>query len=315
MYDFDDPIWSNFEKHAINTSYIQSKCHCGDNDSITLTDGQYICQRCNIVTSQLIDHSAEWRCMGNDEGKNFTVRCCQVPNDSNEQLGTQVSSSLRNNNFSRNQNLHRRFQVWSSYNYKERTLNNIYEFMTNTVSPYFIPSCIIDDAKSIYKRVSDVKITRGGNRSSVIAICVYLACKKCEVPRSIKEIGQMFNIKFSALTKACKFVQDIIEPNEINFLSNTPSNAEDFINRFCSKLDFNHSTTNEIKRILKKVDDMNIVCDAMPTSIAGGVIMFTGSDMKLHKVPPVEIAKACSIATVTVIKIGNRLKQYRTDLI
>ena len=65
---------------------------------------------------------------------------------------------------------------------------------------------IIDEASSLYTIISSTKISRGSNRKGIIAACVFYACKECNVPRSSKEIANMFDIDITVMTKGCVVV-------------------------------------------------------------------------------------------------------------
>ena len=57
---------------------------------------------------------------------------------------------------------------------------------------YGIPSCIIEDAKYKYKIISEIKISRGENRTGIIA-CLFIACYENGSRRSIKEIENIYD--------------------------------------------------------------------------------------------------------------------------
>ena len=58
--------------------------------------------------------------------------------------------------------------------YKERSIYKVFLEIQNVCNRHNIPSKIINEAKSIYKKiVSTTKISRGTNREGIIASCVY----------------------------------------------------------------------------------------------------------------------------------------------
>ena len=91
---------------------------------------------------------------------------------------------------------------------KERSIYKVFLEIQNVCNRHNIPSKIINEAKSIYKIVSTTKISRGTNREGIIASCVYFACKECDVPRSSKEIADMFGITSNIMTKGVKKCQE-----------------------------------------------------------------------------------------------------------
>ena len=167
-----------------------------------------------------------------------------------------------------------------------------------------IPSKIITEAKSIYKIVSTTKISRGTNRAGIIASCVYFACKECDVPRSSKEIADMFGITSNIMTKGVKKCQEIIhmDKKNKNRISKTKSTKpENFINRFCNKLNINEKDTEQILAICKITEKNSIISENTPPSIASGCIYYFIKKKELP-ITKKNISDICRISEVTINK-------------
>ena len=96
-----------------------------------------------------------------------------------------------------------------------------------------------EEAKNLYKTISEVRIHRGSNRSGIIAACIYYACIIHKCPRSTKEIAEIFKLNITSMTKGCKKFDEIINMNVCtnNNKSNTNNTkSSDFVQRFSSKL-------------------------------------------------------------------------------
>ena len=90
-------------------------------------------------------------------------------------------------------------------------------------------------AKSLYRIVSETKISRGSNQTGIIAACVYNACKECNVPRTINELSELFNIEPKVMTKGCKNYTEImrLSKTDISRIQNIKSiDLGDFVERF-----------------------------------------------------------------------------------
>jgi hypothetical protein len=110
---------------------------------------------------------------------------------------------------------------------------------------YDIP-CILDSAKILYKKVSDSKHIRGKrkgknmimrciNRRSMIASCVFYACKMQKEPRSPKEIADIYDLEIKHVHRGCRKILDYIDLNS-TFYQIKNSQAADFIERLSKKL-------------------------------------------------------------------------------
>lgn len=324
MVDVDDPIWGVFntkESSATTplTNSNTSVCeYCHSTSVPVITDGNIICIDCNSLLNRQLDYGAEWR--WNTEGNNAvdTTRCCPPLNGTTPFLGSMISGTTRkcHSNWTKLDSKdasnkphasHQRFQVWSVISYKSRVLNGIYDTLSTCAAQNGLPNCILDDAKLIYKNISDVRITRGENRSAVMAVTMYLACKQNKVPRSIQEIAKMFDMKTSSLTKALHAFDGSSVENQ---QSSTPL---DFIPRFCSKLGVSDEFVSDVKTVVQNADKLSIVCDAMPPSIVGGAIALVNDERNCH-LSRKYISDVCIIAPVTITKMVKRLQPYKEIL-
>ena len=71
----------------------------------------------------------------------------------------------------------RNFNTWNNTSYKERALYQVFAEMTIRAKNAGIPDCILEEAKFMYKEISETKYSRGENRKGIIASCFYMACK------------------------------------------------------------------------------------------------------------------------------------------
>lgn len=281
--------------------------HCSSTD-IILEDGNFFCKACSCLTNRFIDANAEWRYYGADDNKSSDPTRCGMPTNTllpESSLGSVISNKM---NESYDMKLIRKYHMWNSMTYKERTLYNVFDNITTNATNSGISNSIIEEAKIMYKKISESKITRGDNRSGLIASSIYMSCKSNKVPRSTKEIAKIFNIKITTMTKGCKKFQDIMKMN----LEST--RAEDFIQRFASKLNLCMEIRDLCKHIVTKADELNIVSENTPPSIAAGSIYLciVLCDLNINKK---DLSTACGISQVTLTKCYKKLYTQRGKLL
>jgi transcription initiation factor TFIIB len=244
--------------------------------------------------------TAEWRYYGADDNKSSDPTRCGMPVNPllpDSSLGSVISHRM---NESYDMKLIKKYHMWNSISYRERSLYNIFENITvNAINNGISPS-IIEEAKAFYKRVSDSRISRGENRSGLIATSIYMSCKSNNVPRSTKEIATIFNLKTTAMTRGCKKFNDIMR---MNLDSCKPV---DFVQRFCSKLNISTEMRDRCKAIVERADDMNLITESTPPSAAAGCIFLCNvvNNLGLNKK---DIADACGISAVTLAKVSKKL--------
>ncbi len=244
---------------------------CKDKMNFVIHDGITTCRICNTILSNISD-SPEWRFYGSNDTKSSDPTRCGMPSNillPESSIGSTIN--FKNNNKTMNQI--RRYQQFQGMPYKERSKYKVFNIISDKCKKYNINSKIIDEAKSLYNMITEIKISRGSNRQGIIAASVYYACKSCEVPRSSKEIAEIFDISITVMTKGCKNFTEImnLNKNNKNRLTNSSINAYDFIERFCSNFNLD---VNDIYNICKISIEKNIISQNTPPSIAAGCIYY-----------------------------------------
>lgn len=273
---------------------------------IILDEGNYVCSACNSLIYRQFDQGAEWRCFGTEQRGGDPTRCGMPTSEllPHSSLGSVVGFS---NNERHDVRIMRKYHMWNSMSYKERSLFNIFESISLTALNNGIPKSIIDEAKMLYKTISEKKISRGDNRCGLIASSIYISCKKNKVPRSAKEIAKIFKINVNTMTNGCKKFQDMMK------LNMTSTQASDFTNRFCSKLDFDMDKKILCKNISIKVDEMGILSENTPPSVAAGCIYMCSNhfDWGVNKKA---LAEVCEVSQVTISKCLKKLEVFNSVL-
>lgn len=293
-----------------NVDIDQDVAICGDCKSTNLIvdEGVHICMNCTSVQGRVIDTGAEWRYYGADDSRGADpARCGLATNDllPKSSIGTVIGYCRSDN---RDMRRIRMFQMWNSMPYWERTLYSVFDkLMTNTIN-HGVPSKVIDDAKVLYKRASEKKISRGDNKEGLIASCIYYACLLNKIPRSPKEVARMFNIDPNVLTKGNARFQSLLQMNVDS------SNPDDYVARFGSKLNMNFQDIQACKRLALQIDEMEIVSQNSPTSVAAGCLYFHCMNRKLP-FSKKAIATVCEVSEVTITKCHKCLMKYKSVLL
>ena len=211
----------------------------------------------------------------------------------------------------------RKYQQCNGMPYKERSLLKVFQDISRLSKEAGIPEMIIKESHVLYKIISSTKISRGSNRKGIIAACVYFACKINNVPRSTNEIASVFSISVPIMTKGCKKFQEIMQMNkvDINRIHRTNTiTMDDFIDRFCSKLQLSLEDISNIKHISYLSQIYNLVNDNTPPSMAAGCIYLYIKECGLdyHKR---QISDVCKISEVTINKCYKKLEIHKEKLI
>ena len=302
--NYDDIFDKMNEKKQIEKNKIDC---CENSNNYSTYNGIIICKQCKSMITNITD-SPEWRYYGSDDSKsNDPSRCGMALNPllPDSSVGTSIKYGSNKSGMYQV----KQYQKWTSMTYKERSLFKVFMNITNVCNKNNLSQKIINESKSLYKLISDTKISRGNNRIGIIAACVYFACKNCNVGRSSKEISEIFTIRINILTKGCKNFQNILQlskdKNRID-ISNSILYMN-FIDRFCNKLNISSKDTKNIKILSKEIEEKNIINDIRPDSFASGCILYycIKNNINCNKT---NISNFSKISEVTINKCYNKIK-------
>ena len=322
--EISNDLWDMFKENDLecvdNSSEASSEdmemdlcIHC-KSEELQLDNGHIICKTCGTINNTSIDCNAEWRYYGNDDSKFSDPTRCGLPTNSllpQSSIGSTISFK---HNESYDMRKIRNYHMWNAMPYKERALHNVFESIQIRAINSGIPNCIIEEAKILYKKISEKKISRGNNRRGIIASCIYKACSIQGSPRSSQEIADIFKISTKSMTRGCKNFDNIMNYNKHKTLDANSSNSVDFIRRFCSHLNLSESIYQVCKHVCEKAEEHNLVSKCIPPSIAAGSIYLVCSLFNIN-ITKRDISDKCKISEVTISKCYKELLKYHKHLL
>lgn len=328
-------LWNVFETEVVNPDKKYEPLECLYNKTICDRENCERCQsslaysdegfltctnnRCGIIYKDLLDHSPEWRYYGADDNQQSDPTRCGMPINpllEESSFGCKVSSV----GSSYEMRKIRRYTEWQSMPYKEKALYEEFQRITIYAHNAGISKKIIDDAIWHHKQISEYDQSfRSDNKNGIIAASIYISCRKNNYPRTAKEIATIFNLDVASATQGCKNAQTILNILEKDMDNKDKTlfcktKPEDFIERYCSKLNINTELTNVCKFIAKKIDKNNLMLENTPHSIAAGVVYFISQLCKLN-VSKRDVKNISEISEVTINKCYKKLEKMTTELV
>jgi transcription initiation factor TFIIB len=162
-----------------------------------------------------------------------------------------------------------------------------------------LPNVVGDEAARIYNYVLQRGFVRGRSMESVIAACIYAACRSYNIPRTLDEIAQASDIERKEIGRTYRF---IIRRMTIKV---APSSPNDYISRFSSILNLSPKTQNHALRILKKASNEELTSGRGPAGIAAAAL-YVAALLNDEKKTQREVA---DVAGITEVTIRNRYKE------
>ena len=162
-----------------------------------------------------------------------------------------------------------------------------------------LPSVVRDEAARVYNFVLQRGLVRGRSMESVIAACIYAACRSYNIPRTLDEIAAASDVARKEIGRTYRF---IIRKLGIKV---KPSSPKDYISRFSSILHLSPKSQNEALKILKKADISELTSGRGPAGIAAAAL-YVAALMNDEKKTQREVA---DVAGITEVTIRNRYKE------
>jgi len=328
-------LWNIFNAEVVNIDKSQNPLECiyracGNREkcdqcfsSLAFSDEGFLTctnQKCGIIYKDIVDQSAEWRYFGADDKQNCDPSRCGMPINPLLEESSYGCKVLCFGSTSYEMRKIRRYTEWQSMPYKEKSQYDEFQIITTMAQHAGIPKLIIDDAIRYHKKISECEITfRGDNRDGIIAASIYISCKVNNYPRTAKEISSIFHLDVTSATKGCKNAISIINNLEKDMNNKEKTNfcrtkPEDFIERYCSKLNINNELTKLCQFISMKIEKQNIMPENTPHSIAAGVIYFICQMCNLN-VSKRDVKNVSEISEVTINKCFKKMAKIKNDLI
>jgi transcription initiation factor TFIIIB Brf1 subunit/transcription initiation factor TFIIB len=271
--------------------------------------GHMVCTDCAVINEEYLDENPDINNNDNDGNSRYgTPASFFFPKAS---LGTKIVSK----SFNRLSLLQKQGQM----PYKEKSLMEVLETIQSKCKKYGITQSIIDSAKILYKKVSEsvhLKGKRKGkniimrciNRRSMIAACLFHACKLQKETRSPKEIADIYDLEIKHVNRGCRKFCDIIDANTL-FYQIKSSLSSDFIERNAKKLNIDKQYITIAKDVSTNIHKLDLASTHEPPSVAAGCILLviTHYNISLTKK---QVSDIFNISDVTISKTFRKIWPY-----
>jgi transcription initiation factor TFIIB len=182
-----------------------------------------------------------------------------------------------------------------------------------------MPKIFIDNAMIIHKDISEQKMFRGINRDGIKAASIYISCRLNGCPRTAHEIAEIFHLDKTSATTGCSMAVNILHNIERNVEPSLQTDLcftlpSSFIERYCSRLNFNQELTMLSKFVANKIEKNNIITDNIPHAIAAGIVYFVAQNCQMN-ITKQEIKTVCGVSEVTINKCFKKLELLRESLL
>jgi len=284
--------------------YIKKCPECG---SVNLVDdkqkGQIICKDCGLVIEEkMVDTGAELYGQSDDSEKKSRGGAPLSMQKYDKGLTTNIGGIT--DIYKLGAGEARKFFRLKKWQERvstslERNLRLAMADLRRVASFLNLPSVVRDETARIYNYVVQRGLVRGRSMESVIAACIYAACRSYDIPRTLDEVSEASDVERKEIGRTYRF---IIRKLAIKV---TPSSPKDYISRFSSVLHLSPKTQNHALKILKKAQQSELTSGRGPAGIAAAAL-YIAALLNDEKKTQREVA---DVAGITEVTIRNRYKE------
>eukprot|EP00850_Spirogloea_muscicola_P003496 SM000014S00284 [mRNA] locus=s14:402071:404459:- [translate_table: standard] len=175
-------------------------------------------------------------------------------------------------------------------------------------------STIKDRANELFKKVGDLRAIRGRSQDSILAACLYIACRQEDKPRTFKEICSVANAATKKdIGRATTYIVKQLEEEMGLQMRMGTINAGDYLRRFCSHLSMDNNairaTSEVVTRAAAKLD-----LRKSPISIAAAAIYIV-KQLSDKRTNLKEISQVTGVAEVTIRSAYKDLHPHAAVLV
>lgn len=286
----------------------KDKCNFCRSSNFDKIDNKLICSDCGGIVREFLNSDAQFE---NAESGGTSYGCPSSVFFPNSALGCKIKTR----GFSKIANLQRQGQM----PYEEKSLMEVMSSIQHKCDKYTITQKVIDTAKILYKKISECKHTTGKrkgksiimrciNRRSLIAACVFYACKLENKPRSPKEIADIYDLEVKHVNRGCrKFLEYVDISTYFNKIK--ACQASNFIARYSSDLNLTNEVLEIAQQVCENIHTLDIASNHEPPSIAAASILLICKSLK-KDINKKHISEIFQISDVTISKTFRRIFPY-----
>ena len=298
--DLDQLLTKKTPEKPVNI-YICREC---SGTKIISPEGLPTCSECGLIEDNFVDDKAEWTSGITDDGRVNDPARCGNPNANPELfsqnwgkgtiIATQRSSTYENKRMAK-------INFHMSMNHKDRSLFHAYRDMDEAC--HTLPDSVLKDAKMMYRKFNDEKLTRGAVRLGIKANCVLYACRLAQFPRTTKEIADMFGIQSNDISRTTQIFKDtIMGKTEKNYVTK----AFDVMQRLLNAFEVTREERYRCNKMCAATDDCVELMSKTPNSVASAIIYIVLSPGITKSI----VCEKCSVSVPTLNKIENIIKKH-----
>jgi transcription initiation factor TFIIB len=296
-------------------------CHLCLKEQIVITDvesGEVICGNCGMVIMDKTQDTTnpEWRAFTVEE-QNSKARTGAPTSLAVHDMGLSTIIGRTNRDASGQildasmRSTIERLRTWDArimvHNSEDRNLRQAFQQLNTLKDKLGLSDAIVEKTAYIYRKACERQLARGKTIAGVLTAAMYIACRDMGIPRTLKEISTISNIKRKDIARNYRmlvFELDIIIPIV------DPMNC---IIRIANRVKLSDKTKRKAIRIMNNIAKEEIILSAgkNPMGFAASILYLASIITKDDdKITQMELAEAAGVTEVTIRNICKSLRGH-----
>lgn len=295
------------EEESVDADEEQSCSECGG--KVRSQDGELICQDCGLVVEeQNIDRGPEWRAFNHKERQEKSRVGAPTTKTMHDKGLTTTIDWKDKDAYGRNIGSKKRSQMnrlrrWQerirTKDAGERNLQFALSEIDRMSSALDLPDSVREVASVVYRKALDEDLIRGRSIEGVATSCLYAACRKEGLPRSLEEIEDVSRVERKEIGRTYRYVSKALG------LEMEPVDPKQYVHRYCSELDLSETVKTKSMEIIDVTAEKGLLSGKSPTGYAAAAI-YAAALLCNEKKTQREVAE---VAQVTEVTIRNRYQE------
>lgn len=190
---------------------------------------------------------------------------------------------------------------------QKRNLKISIDLLNRLKDKLSLSSLCIEEGMYYYKKALERGLIKGRSIKEMTIACIYIACKKNNIPRTLVEISKIVN---ADATFAARCYRLLMREFKIKHIRLDPIM---FIRRIANIANIKEISARESMDILKTIQHYNIFTGKDPLSIAAAVL-YIASRKNKQKISQVKIAAAANVNIMTLRKRLSEVDNAITNI-
>ena len=299
---------------------------CGSEKTINdVATGDLLCSNCGIVLYQhMIDHGAEWRAFSNDE------------REKKSRVGAPLTLTMHDKGLSTNIDYRdvdahgkvlppnkreqaKMLRKWHSHmranSSMDRNLTRALYELERICSQLKLSRSVKDRAAFIYRDAIKQNLIRGRSIESMIAACIYTACRYRSIPILYEDIIMVSRVNKKDLHRCYRLIYDQLQKDNLKITPeknprrnhgniiplNSPKN---FLSRYSAELGLSPQTQLYAGKILDYAMRLRILGGKDPSGLAAAALYIAAIKNNEKKTQ----RDVATVASITEVTVRNRYK-------